>query len=141
MAGKRHVRVVAGLFRRGPRQRPHFLVQRRPPGKARGLLWEFPGGKVEPGETDVQALARECLEELGLRVQVGSRLHAHTHEYEDLTVHLVIYAATLPRDQEPTPDPGVTLAWVSGAELNALPLCEADRPFVACLVNGALTGA
>ena len=61
------VEVVAALIWRGDR----FLACQRPAHKARGLLWEFVGGKVEPGETKEEALVRECREELGVTVRVG----------------------------------------------------------------------
>ena len=81
--------VVAALIWQGER----FLACQRPPHKARGLLWEFVGGKVEPGETREQALIRECREELGVLVQVGEIFMELTHKYPDLTVHLTLFHA------------------------------------------------
>ena len=70
-----------------------FMICQRPAHKARGLLWEFVGGKVETGETKQQALVRECQEELAVTVDVGVVFMDVTHEYSDLTVHLTLFHA------------------------------------------------
>ena len=70
-----------------------FLACQRPAHKARGLLWEFVGGKVEPDETPEEALIRECREELNITVGVGDIFMEVIHEYPDLTVHLILYNA------------------------------------------------
>lgn len=77
-----------------------FMICQRPAHKARGLLWEFVGGKVEPGETKQQALIRECREELAVTLDVGEVFMDVVHEYPDLTVHLSLFRATI---QEGTP--------------------------------------
>lgn len=131
---KRRVRVVAGLFTRGGA----VLVQQRPPGKARGLLWEFPGGKVEPGEADEVALARECREELGIDPEVGPLLWTAVHEYEDLVVELALLAAAVPAGAEPVAHEAHALAWVERSELARLPFCEADVPLLPLLAAGKI---
>ena len=73
--------VVAALIWRDGK----FLICQRPAHKARGLLWEFVGGKVEPGETKQQALVRECREELGIETAVGDVFMEVTHTYPDIT--------------------------------------------------------
>ena len=78
------IEVVAALLLRGEK----FLACQRRAHKARGLLWEFVGGKVEPGETKTQALVRECQEELGVTVSVGRPVLELTHAYPALTIHL-----------------------------------------------------
>lgn len=83
--------VVAALIWQGDR----FMICQRPAHKARGLLWEFVGGKVEPGETPEEALVRECREELGVTVRVGKLYIEVTHVYPDLTVHLSLYHAVI----------------------------------------------
>lgn len=72
-----------------------FMICQRPAHKARGLLWEFVGGKVEPGESKEQALIRECQEELAVTLTVGSAFMDVTHEYPDLTVHLTLFNAEI----------------------------------------------
>ena len=83
--------VVAALIWREDR----FLICRRPAHKARGLLWEFVGGKVEPGESKQAALIRECREELAVELQVGDVFMDVTHVYPDITVHLTLFHAAI----------------------------------------------
>ena len=83
--------VVAALIWRGDR----FMICQRPAHKTRGLLWEFVGGKVEPGETKEQALVRECMEELAITVSVGDVFLDVVHKYPDLTVHLTLFHAAI----------------------------------------------
>ena len=135
-AERRAVRVVAALIPQ-PGQGSRYLVQQRLPGGSRALLWEFPGGKVEPGESEPQALARECREELGVELQVGRRLWAGRHEYVDVTVELVLYAAQLVSGQ-PQALGAHALAWLTPGEMKALPFCEADLPLLEALSTGRL---
>ena len=72
-----------------------FMACQRPAHKARGLLWEFVGGKVEPGESKEQALIRECREELDVTISVGDIFYQVVHEYPDLTVHLTLFNAVI----------------------------------------------
>ena len=83
--------VVAALIWNGDR----FLACQRPAHKTRGLLWEFVGGKVEPGESRESALIRECSEELGVTVKPLDVFMEVVHEYPDLTVHLILYNAVI----------------------------------------------
>ena len=83
--------VVAALIW----QENKFMICQRPPHKARGLLWEFVGGKVEPGETKEQALIRECQEELAVTLSVGNVFMDVVHEYPDITVHLTLFNAKI----------------------------------------------
>ena len=99
------------------------MICQRPAHKARGLLWEFVGGKVEPGETKQQALVRECREELAVTLDVGDVFMEVTHEYPDLTVHL-----TLPRHY-----PGGRPQKV-GAQRHSLDHRGRDRPV--CVLPG-----
>ncbi len=132
----RTVRVVAALIPK-PEDGRRFLVQQRLPGGSRALLWEFPGGKVEKGETDEAALARECREELDVELVVGRRLWEGRHTYPDLTVELVLYLARLVSG-EPRPLGAHALAFHTPAEMQALPFCEADIPLLDDLVAGRL---
>ncbi|HXX32211.1 MAG TPA: (deoxy)nucleoside triphosphate pyrophosphohydrolase [Myxococcaceae bacterium] len=131
--GRRCVRVVAALITTEDGRR--VLVQRRPAGKTRGLLWEFPGGKVEPGESDAEALRRECREELGVELAVGAERFRARHAYPDLEVDLHVYAAAVVSGQ-PRAREDHLLRFVPLAELRELPFCEADGPLVDELGRG-----
>lgn len=120
-----------------PGDSSRFLVQQRLPGGSRGLLWEFPGGKVEPGETDEQALARECREELDVELAVGRKLWEGRHTYPDLTVELVLYWAPI-RTGEPQPLGAHALEFRAPPEMRALSFTEADVPLVNDLIAGRL---
>ncbi|WP_284666892.1 (deoxy)nucleoside triphosphate pyrophosphohydrolase [Myxococcus sp. SDU36] len=133
---RRTVRVVAALIPR-PEDGRQFLVQQRLPGGSRALLWEFPGGKVEAGETDEAALARECREELDVELAVGRRLWEGPHTYPDLTVELVLYLARIVSG-EPRPLGAHALAFHTPAQMQSLPFCEADIPLLDDLVAGRL---
>jgi 8-oxo-dGTP diphosphatase len=125
------VRVVAALIQ-DPRCPQRYLVQQRLPGGSRGSLWEFPGGKVEPRESDQAALIRECREELGVELTVGSDQWRGTHHYRDLSVELVLYAATI-RAGVPRPLRAQELRYLSPKEMTELPFCEADLPLIEAL--------
>lgn len=114
--------VVAALLWRGNR----FLACQRPAHKARGLLWEFVGGKVEPGETREQALIRECREELDVAVVPRDIFMEVTHEYPDLTVHLTLFNADLPQG-EPKALEHHALRWITVEEIDELAFCPADE--------------
>lgn len=114
--------VVAAIIKRDGR----ILTCRRPPHKARGLLWEFPGGKVEPGETPEEAIVRECREELGITLVPQSVFTEVTHHYPDLTVHLTFFLCSLPQG-EPVPLEHDAIRWSAPEELADLPFCPADR--------------
>lgn len=128
------VRVVAALIASEDGRR--VLVQRRPPDKARPLLWEFPGGKVDPGESDAEALRREGREELGVELAVEEERFSASHAYPELEVDLHLYRARVVAGS-PRAAGGSLLREVTAAELAELPFCEADRPFVAALVAEA----
>lgn len=114
--------VVAALIWKGNQ----FMICQRPAHKARGLLWEFVGGKVEPGETKEQALVRECREELAVAVQVGKVFMEVTHEYPDLTVHLTLFLASI---QEGTPQllEHNDIRWIAVEEIDQYSFCPADE--------------
>ncbi|ATB39630.1 DNA mismatch repair protein MutT [Cystobacter fuscus] len=135
-AVKKAVRVVAALISR-PGDDTRFLVQQRLPGGSRGLLWEFPGGKVEPGESEPEALVRECREELDVTLHVGRQLWAGRHEYPDLTVDLTLYAARL-ESGEPKALGAQALAFLTPEQMRTLPFCEADLPPLEALVAGRM---
>ena len=114
--------VVAALICREGR----FLICRRPAHKARGSLWEFVGGKVEPGETKAQALARECREELAVEVDVGAPFMEVTHAYPDITVHLTLLWAQI-RSGEVRLLEHCDMRWITPDEIGQFAFCPADE--------------
>ena len=125
----RSVRVVAAVIR-GP---AGLLISQRFREAERGGLWEFPGGKVEPGEGEPEALRREILEELGCGVEVGPFLLRHHHRYPDLAVELAFYDCRLSDGAEPRPLGVAALAWAVPGTLAGYDFCEADRPVLAAI--------
>ena len=125
----RRVRVVAAVVRRDDA----ILVTRRRDDAERGGLWEFPGGKVEPGESEPDALRREIREELGCAVEVGRLLLRHTHRYPDLEVELAFYACELPEGERPAPLGVADLEWAAAGTLSRYAFCEADLPVLPVL--------
>ena len=113
--------VAALIFENG-----RFFVGKRPPHKARALLYEFVGGKVEPGETKEEALARECREELGCEVCADSLYTDVIHEYPDLTVHLSVYLAHFVSG-EPQLLEHVEFRWILPEEIAPEEFCPADK--------------
>ena len=122
---KKRLEVVAALIWRGDR----FLACQRPPEKARGLLWEFVGGKVEAGESGPEALVRECREELDVTLDVGDVFMDVTHEYPDVVVHLELYEAQIAQG-EPKKIEHHDIRWVTVQEMEALEFCPADQVFL-----------
>ena len=113
--------VVAALIWEGDR----FLACQRPAHKARGLLWEFVGGKVEPGESREEALIRECREELDITIAPRDVFLTVIHEYPDLTVRLTLFNASIVSG-----DPKLLehndLRWITTAQIDELQFCPAD---------------
>ena len=103
-----------------------FLICQRPANKARGLLWEFVGGKVELGETREQALIRECREELAITLDVGQEFMNLVHEYPDLTVHLTLFNASI-KEGVPKRLEHNDLRWISTDEIDQYAFCPADE--------------
>jgi 8-oxo-dGTP diphosphatase len=118
----RMVEVVAALIWNGNR----FMICQRPAHKARGLLWEFVGGKVEPGETKEKALIRECREELAVTVSVGDVFMEVTHTYPDITVHLTLFNAVI-ADGVPQMIEHNDIQWITAAEISNYDFCPADE--------------
>lgn len=114
--------VAAAIIRDGDR----FMICRRPAHKARGLMWEFPGGKVEKGETKEQALIRECREELAVTLRVGDVFMEVTHEYPDITVCLTLFNAEI---NEGTPQmlEHSDIRWITAKEIDEYTFCPADK--------------
>lgn len=121
--------VVAALFVRERAGRREMMICQRPEHKTRGLLWEFVGGKIEPGETGEEALARECREELDVGVSVGAPFCDVIHEYPDLTVHLTVFRASITSGQ-PKLLEHRDLRWISVEEIRQYAFCPADEPIL-----------
>ena len=123
--------VVAALIWDGDR----FMICQRPVHKKRGLLWEFVGGKVEPGESLEQALVRECREELGVTVRPGQVYMQVLHQYPDLLVRLTVLNAVI--------ESGIVqrlehndIRWITPQEIPQYPFCPADEDILAKLQSG-----
>ena len=122
---KKPVDVVAALIW----EKDKFLICQRPANKTRGLLWEFVGGKVEPGETMEQALNRECAEELAIHVNVGAQFLQEYHDYPDMLIRLTLFHCTIaggvPQALEHN-----ALAWIHPRQIDDYAFCPADTDFL-----------
>ena len=107
-----------------------FMICQRPAHKARGLLWEFVGGKVERGETKEQALIRECKEELDVILSVGDVFMDAVHEYPDITVHLTLFNATI-AEGKPQKLEHNDIRWITPSEIPNYEFCPADEEILA----------
>ena len=111
-----------------------FMIYQRPAHKARSLLWEFVGGKVEPGETKEQALIRECREELAVTLSVGDVFMDVVHEYPDITVHLTLFNATI-AEGEPQKLEHNDIRWITPSEIQNYEFCPADEEILAKIIE------
>jgi len=129
------LRVVAAVLvdRQG-----QVLIAQRPPGKWQAGRWEFPGGKLEPGEDEAAAVRRELAEELGIRVDAAERLADITHDYPDRRVAIGLWLV-LRHEGEPVGLDGQALRWVTPDSLETCDLLEADLPMLPAL-RAALGG-
>ena len=125
------ITVVAAVVEREGR----FLVTRRQQGVHLAGMWEFPGGKIDPGESHADALQREILEELDTAVDVGDLVLATTHAYPDLAVTLYFYSCEL--RGTPRPRLGQDMRWVARADLPTLGFPEADAELIRQLTTSA----
>ena len=124
------VPVVCAVIERDGR----VLIAQRPPGKLLPLKWEFPGGKVEPGEEPAAAIVREIHEELGCAIVITQALPPFIHDYKTVVIEMIPFVCTLaPGSSEPHPHEHVAVAWVVPAELRAYDLAAADWPVVKML--------
>ena len=111
-----------------------FMICQRPAHKTRGLLWEFVGGKVEPGETKEQALMRECQEELAVTLSINDVFMDVRHEYPDLTVHLTLFNARIaqgiPQKLEHN-----DIKWITPKEIPDYHFCPADEEILKRIIE------
>lgn len=111
-----------------------FLICQRPAGKNLPLLWEFAGGKVEKNESKEDALIRECLEELNIKIKVDSIFHEVTHNYDDFSIHLTLFNAHIISG---TPEiiEHNDIKWVTIHEVNKYEFCPADKDIIEKIIN------
>ena len=124
------IEVVAALIW----DKDKFLICQRPAHKAQGLLWEFVGGKVEPGETKEVALIRECQEELGITLDVGGVFTEVTHAYPEKTVHLTFFHAVI-KEGVPQKLEHNDIRWITVEEISNYTFCPADEEILDMIVN------
>ena len=125
------VEVVAALIC----DKNRFLICQRPANKARPLLWEFVGGKVEAGESRQQALIRECLEELAVTLSVGDLFMDVVHKYDDITVRLFLFRAAIIKGT-PQKLEHNDIRWITVDEISEYEFCPADKDILAKLQKG-----
>lgn len=121
LSRKKPIDVVAALIW----EKDKFLICQRPPEKTRGLLWEFVGGKVEPGETLQQALVRECAEELAITVDVGDLFMEVIHDYPDMLIRLSLFHCTIPTGRPQALEHN-DIRWIHPRQTDDFTFCPAD---------------
>ena len=117
--------VVAAVVMRNGK----YMIARRAPGKHLAGYWEFPGGKIEEGESPEDSLQREIEEEFGVYAQVGAYLGENVHGYGDKTVRLMAYEANLEQDIHQSTDHD-QIEWVELNQMDDYPLAPADVPLL-----------
>jgi len=120
---KRVIRVVVGVIE----YRGRYLLTQRKETAVLPLLWEFPGGRVEDGETDEQALARELRERIGVAIERAERMGEHIHDYDGYDVHMQMFACSLASGAEPRPVAVRDIRWVPTDELTKYDFPPADQ--------------
>lgn len=111
-----------------------FLICQRAPEKSQGMLWEFVGGKVEPGETKQQALIRECQEELDITLDVGKEVTDVTHIYPNISIHLTLFDCVIVKGT-PTKLEHHDIRWITEDEIPQYPFCPADAEMIQQIQN------
>ena len=132
MAERRIIEVVGAIIRDGDR----YLVGQRAANKAQGGLWEFMGGKIEPGETPEQALARECLEELALEIEDEHIIDSVVHEYPEKTIRLTLISCSPKSGSIPKALEHQQIRWVTRVEMDVLDFAPADRELIGRIIGG-----
>ena len=126
MEEKHIIDVVGAIIKDGDR----YLVGQRAANKAQGGLWEFMGGKIEPGETPEQALARECREELALEIENEHIIDSGVHEYPEKTIRLTLILCSPKSGSVPKALEHQQIRWVTRSEMDALDFAPADRELI-----------
>lgn len=122
MSSPRTIRVVAAVIERDGQ----YLITQRRPSAVLPLLWEFPGGRVEDGETDADALRREVRHRLAVEIEPGQLISFVSHPYEHYVVDLYLYECRL-ANGEPTEKNVHAFKWVTSAEFDQYPFTPADE--------------
>ena len=126
---KKIIEVVGAIIKDGDR----YLVGQRAANKAQGGLWEFMGGKIEPGETPEQALARECREELALEIENEHIIDSVVHEYPEKTIRLTLISCSPKSGSIPKALEHQQIRWVTVEEMAEMPFCPADTDLLPVL--------
>lgn len=132
MVVRRIIEVVGAIIKEGDR----YLVGQRPANKAQGGMWEFMGGKIEPGETPEQALARECREELALEIENERIIDSVVHEYPEKTICLTLISCSPKSGSIPKALEHQQIRWVTRDEMDALDFAPADRELIERMTGG-----
>ena len=132
MHDKHIIDVVGAIIKDGDR----YLVGQRPANKAQGGMWEFMGGKIEPGETPEQALARECREELALEIENEQIIDSVIHEYAEKTIRLTLISCSPKSGSVPKALEHQQIRWVTRAEMDSLEFAPADRELIERMTGG-----
>lgn len=127
------VHVVGALIWQGDR----FMICQRPAHKKRGLLWEFVGGKVEPGETMEDALIRECKEELDITLKVGEKFIQVDHQYPDIHILLTVFHGEI-AEGTPVLKEHEDLRWIPVSQIDQYDFCPADGPVLEAMKKAYL---
>ncbi|MBX3160795.1 MAG: (deoxy)nucleoside triphosphate pyrophosphohydrolase [Deltaproteobacteria bacterium] len=128
---KEVIRVVAAVIEDNGR----YLITQRNSNATLPLLWEFPGGRVEPDESETAALQREVEGRIGVTVEVGAKLGEHLHDYTSYQVHLTMYKCTLPAEARPYPATVADLRWVTSREFLDYDFPPADEKTMSKLLG------
>ena len=128
------VQVVAALIWNEDK----FMICQRPKHKTRALEWEFVGGKLEDGETKQKALVRECMEELGVVVEVDDVFFEVDHEYTDITIHLTLFNARITKG-EPQLLEHNDIQWITAREIPEYNFCPADKDILKKIIKEKAT--
>ena len=126
MVDKHIIEVVGAIIKDGDK----YLVGQRAAHKSQGGLWEFMGGKIEPGETPEQALARECREELDLEIENERIIDSVVHEYPEKTIRLTLIECTPRVGSIPRPNEHQSIRWVTREEMLEMDFAPADRELI-----------
>ena len=129
---KKIIEVVGAIIKDGDR----YLVGQRAANKAQGGLWEFMGGKIEPGETPEQALARECREELALEIEDEHIIDSVVHEYPEKTIRLTLISCSPKSGSIPKALEHQQIRWVTRVEMDVLDFAPADRELIGRMIGG-----